>query len=76
MPVPGENVRGLRMPSIRTAQRHHIALPPVADYGERTVLPRSRRPNQKNLIGMVGAGNVTNREKWLEKMRALGHEGK
>jgi putative NADPH-quinone reductase len=33
-------------------------------------------PIKESLIGMVEAPDKTTREKWIEKLRALGHEGK
>lgn len=33
-------------------------------------------PIKETLIGMVDASEKTNREKWLPKLRALGHDGK
>jgi len=33
-------------------------------------------PIKETLIGMVDASEKTNREKWLPKLRALGHDRK
>jgi putative NADPH-quinone reductase len=33
-------------------------------------------PIRETLIGMIDASEKTNREKWLPKLRALGHDGK